>query len=270
MLVKSFSSVSRMFPSARKYVWQGLYQGLALLNRNREWTFMNYGYAPLDPGDPVPRLSRDDEPNQFFIQLYGNVLRGVSVKDRDVVEVGCGRGGGCSYIASYLQPRSMWGVDLSRSGVHYCRVRHKVSNLRFKVGDAEQLPFEDARFDAVLSVESSHCYPHFDRFLAEVKRILRPGGSFHITDLRDADLIDSFHESLRNSGMRIEAGGDITRNVIAAVEADSGRRMAHFRKTVVGPLVKYFQEFAGNEESVIYHKFLDGRTAYFSYLLRAP
>jgi ubiquinone/menaquinone biosynthesis C-methylase UbiE len=57
--------------------------------------------------------------------------------------------------------------------------------LTFVQGDAENLPFPDASFDIVVNVESSHTYPHFDRFAAEVRRVLRQGGRFVITDFRE-------------------------------------------------------------------------------------
>jgi SAM-dependent methyltransferase len=233
-----------------------------------EWTFMNYGYTPLGPEDPVPTLVPDDEPNRSFIQLYHNILHGISFKGGDVLEVGCGRGGGCSYIARYLQPRSVCGVDLSRKAVLFCRKKHQLPALRFRVGDSERLPFANGSFDAVVNVESSHCYPSIDRFFSEVKRILRPGGSFHIADLRDDVQVDPFHESLSKSGMRIVGGGDITQNVVSAMRQDSARRIAFFKRTLLAPLVRYFQEFAGNEESRIFRKFETKRIFYYSYLLR--
>jgi SAM-dependent methyltransferase len=267
-IADAFTSVTRSFPNIRKLMWKELYQLLARLYRNAEWTFMNYGYAPLGPGDPAPALLPEDEPDRSFIQLYYSILHRQSLADRDVLEVGCGRGGGSSYIARYLGPRSVCGVDLSRKAVHFCRQMHESPILRFKVGDSERLPFGDESFDAVVNVESSHCYPSIDRFFSEVKRILRPGGSFHIADLRDDTGVRSFHASLDRSGMRIEEGGDITPNVVSAMISDSARRIRFFRKTLLAPLVHFFQEFAGNEESRIYRKFQERRIHYYGYLLR--
>ena len=51
-------------------------------------------------------------------------------------------------------------------------------------GNAESLPFADESFDAVINVEASHGYPDFPRFLAEVARVLRPGGHFLYADFR--------------------------------------------------------------------------------------
>ena len=54
--------------------------------------------------------------------------------------------------------------------------------VAFVQGDSEALPFPNGSFDVVINVESSHTYPHFDRFAAEVWRVLRTNGTFLITD----------------------------------------------------------------------------------------
>ena len=66
------------------------------------------------------------------------------------------------------------------------RIFVRAAGLDFVVGDAGRLPFSAAAFDAVINIEASHGYPAFPRFLAEVARVLRPGGplllSFHLGD----------------------------------------------------------------------------------------
>ncbi|SIG06667.1 Probable methyltransferase [Mycobacteroides abscessus subsp. abscessus] len=107
-----------------------------------------------------------------------------------MLEVGCGHGGGASYLVRALQPASYTGMDLNPDGISFCRRRHDLPGLEFVQGDAEDLPFPDESFDAVINVESSHLYPHFPVFLTEVARVLRPGGnhacstSWHSPSLR--------------------------------------------------------------------------------------
>jgi ubiquinone/menaquinone biosynthesis C-methylase UbiE len=83
-----------------------------------------------------------------------------------------------------LRPASYTGLDWNPAGVAFCRERHNLPGLDFVQGDAENLPFADQSFDAVINVEASHCYPRFARFLAEVARVLRPGGHFLYADVR--------------------------------------------------------------------------------------
>jgi hypothetical protein len=78
-----------------------------------EWAFMNYGYALLEPNGAPLVLEPADEPDRLCIQLYHHTVGETSLEGKDVLEVGCGRGGGASYIARYLRPRSMTGLDFS-------------------------------------------------------------------------------------------------------------------------------------------------------------
>ena len=69
-------------------------------------------------------------------------------------------------------------------------------------GDAENLPFPDESSDAVVNVEASHIYPHFERFLAQVTRVLRRGSHFLYADFRNCDGFPARKGALAESGMR--------------------------------------------------------------------
>ena len=55
-------------------------------------------------------------------------------------------------------------------------------NVSFELADAEDLPFEDRSFDVVTCRIAPHHFPRPDRFVAEVARVLRPGGRFGLVD----------------------------------------------------------------------------------------
>ena len=56
------------------------------------------------------------------------------------------------------------------------------SNIEFVVADAENLPFEDGSFDAVSCRIAPHHFPSPGRFVQEVARVLRDGGTFLLED----------------------------------------------------------------------------------------
>lgn len=144
--------------------------------------FFNFGYEE-DPPMALP-LSESDEPNRYCIQLYHQTASQVDLTGKEVLEVSCGAGGGASYIARNLGPASYTGLDLNPASIDLCRAKHRLPGLQFVQGDAQNLPFPDESFDAVVNVEASHQYPDFRGFLAEVARVLRPGGHFLYTDSR--------------------------------------------------------------------------------------
>jgi ubiquinone/menaquinone biosynthesis C-methylase UbiE len=101
-----------------------------------------------------------------------------------------------------LHPTSYTGLDLNPASIDPCRKRHILPDLDFVQGDAENLPFPDQCFDAVINVEASHQYPHFRRFLAEVARVLRPGGHFLYADSRRSPAIAEWEAALADAPMR--------------------------------------------------------------------
>ena len=225
MLIRLAMKLTELSPPFKRFLWRRWYQYLAGY-QIRDWRFMNYGFSPLHPGEAPLSLQPADEPNRSNIQLYHHVASAVPLTGLDVLEVGCGRGGGASYVKRYLRPRQMTGIDFSAKAVRFCQANHHVEGLSFVRGDAEALPFADASFDAVLNVESSHCYGSMPSFLSQVKRVLRPGGHFLFADLRMARDIDRLHEQLLASGLTVLDRDDITPSVLAALRTDSERKLA--------------------------------------------
>jgi SAM-dependent methyltransferase len=244
MLAKSVFPITNLSPSLRRWLWRLCYQYLAGYGL-ASWTFMNYGFERTGPLQKWLELEAADEPDRYCIQLYHKVAAVIDLKGLDVLEVGSGRGGGASWVRRYLKPRSVTGVDFSPKAVEFCRRTHAVDGLSFVAGDAESLPFEDSSFDAVINVESSHCYGSMAAFLGHVKRVLRPGGHFLHADLRPAKDAEALRQQLAESGLTILQAEDITANVLRAMELDSARRVAliesHLPRWFRGP----FKEFAG-------------------------
>lgn len=227
---------------------------------------MNYGY--LDASGPRLELAPEDEPDRCCIQLYNRVAGTVDLTARDVLEVGSGRGGGASFIARYLQPAKMVGVDLSANAVSFSRTRHRVNGLTFEQGDAEHLPFESDSFDAIVNVESSHCYPSFETFLPEVHRALRKGGYFLYADFRETAAVDAWRRSLEQSGLRLLHEHDITAQVLTALDADNERKLALIHKLVPRPLRRSFFDFAAVRGSTIYEAFRTRKLLYLCFVLQ--
>ena len=206
MIADAFLWVLNRTPSLRRAMWRSLFDLLAWRFGNIGWwTLMNYGFADLDAQAPRFALLPPDEPERYPMALYHHVATLAPVAGREVLEVGSGRGGGASYVARYLKPAHLVGLDLSGKAVQFSNRQHRVDTLSFERGDAESLPFPDASFDSVLNVESSFCYPSIDRFLAEVKRVLRPGGHLHYTDLRLAHEMAEWREAIARSGLDVLA-----------------------------------------------------------------
>ena len=87
------------------------------------------------------------------------------------------------------------------------------------------MPFPDSSFDAVVNIESSHCYESMDTFLAEICRVLRPGGRFIFADLRSKDDVHTLLNQFNGCGLALVKQTDITANVLAALRLENARKL---------------------------------------------
>lgn len=261
----SLAAVSRwapdLLPRIQKNMIKRAYQHV---NRRAqdELAYLNYGYASLDGAQDV-RQGGDGAPaERFSMQLYGAVTSAVDLSGTDVLEVGCGRGGGSAYLCRRGPVRSVTGVDFSSAAAPSWKVHGAGAGARFAVGDAERLPFPSSSFDVVVNVESSHCYPRVDRFLGEVWRVLRVAGSLVFADLRSpADMV-LLKEQIVSSGFVIYESEVITANVVRALELDTERRLAMMAGNVPRFLHGVVRDFMGVEGSEVFDKLRSGQLVY--------
>jgi arsenite methyltransferase len=100
-----------------------------------------------------------------------------------VLDVGCGTGRLARWIAERLGPKgSVVGIDPLEHRISVARSH--LSAVRFEVGQAEDLSaFEDCSFDAVCLSSVLHWVSDKERALAEIRRVLRPGGRLAVSTL---------------------------------------------------------------------------------------
>jgi SAM-dependent methyltransferase len=254
----------------RPFVWKACYELLAAQVPSPDWAFMNYGYAPLSTTDETPELEPADEADRLSIQLYARALSQVDLRDADVLEVGSGRGGGASYVSRYRRPRTMTGLDFSRRAVQLSRRDRRGNGLTFTQGDALAMPFPDSSFDTVINVESSHCYSSMTDFLAEVNRVLRPGGSFCFADLRDLAGVAELEAQFEGSGLTVVEQVDITAEVLEALRVDNERKLGLIDDLIPRVFRRPFRAFAGIQGTTNYDGFVAGRLRYLSAHLTKP
>ncbi|MCV7260374.1 class I SAM-dependent methyltransferase [Mycobacterium shimoidei] len=212
--------------------------------------FLNWGYEE-DPPMGLP-LDPSDEPNRYSIQLYHLTATQADISGKKVLEVSCGHGGGASYLTRTLKPASYTGLDFNAAGIEFCRKRHNLPGLDFVHGDAENLPFGDESFDAVINVEASHIYPHFERFLGQVRRVLRPGGHFLYADFRNRDGFDAWESALAESGLRQVSKRVINPEVLRGLQKNSPRSNELINRRLPAFLRRFGREFAVVDGSMFY------------------
>ena len=247
----------------RRAIWKFWYPFLTRRLSADGVLFLNYAFEENPP--LALALDPADEPNRACIQLYHHVATQADLRGKDVLEVSCGHGGGASWLARTLRPAGYTGLDLNAEGVAFCRGRHHVPGLTFVQGDAENLPFPDAMFDAVINVEASHCYPNFPRFLTEVARVLRPGGVFLYADFRFKESLAEWERDLAAAPLALRGSRVIDAEVLRGMNRNSERSTELLVRHLPKWMHSLGRDFAGIKGSRIHGALKRGDLSYRSY-----
>jgi ubiquinone/menaquinone biosynthesis C-methylase UbiE len=132
------------------------------------------------------------------LRLRDRVLDGLALRgDETVLDVGCGHGLLLIGAAKRVPRGRAVGIDLWQTEDQAgnspdatranARAEEVLDRIELKTGDARQLPFGDAMFDAVVSSWALHNIYDRDgrrKALLEIVRVLKPGGCVAILDIR--------------------------------------------------------------------------------------
>lgn len=103
--------------------------------------------------------------------------------DERVLDVGCGTG---AFEARHVRAgaqNEFVGIDLSANMLHQARAKlANAPQVTFRQADVHAMPFDDDRFDVVVSASTFHYADDANQALAEMARVLRPGGRMVILD----------------------------------------------------------------------------------------
>jgi ubiquinone/menaquinone biosynthesis C-methylase UbiE len=170
------------------------------------------------------RWARDyesDPISRHLATLQQQALAALELGPGDrMLDVGCGTGAAVRIAAATGE--SAVGIDLSPAMIARGReLAAALSNVELLEADAEALPFADHAFTAVLCTTSLHHYPHPDRALGEMSRVLAPGGRIAVADIvRDRLVMRAVDPVLR----RVQHGhvGCKRTTELAALMSDAG------------------------------------------------
>lgn len=257
MIAKLFRKLVDSSPNFSLKLWQIFYDFIGLKFRNQtNWKYMNYGFSQ-------PESAHEANLDTFSENLYKHLFNKTRLENKDILEIGCGRGGGCELLLSY-HPKSVTGLDFSEKGIKFCQGNYRNTPIKFVAGNAECLPFPDQSFDIIVNLESSHCYGSRAAFFSEVFRTLKPNGFFLYADFMGSIHYHKRPVQLESTGFQIVSQEDITPNVILSMERSAPLKIQLIKKLVPKLFRKVTNDFVGLPGSDIYNKFKSNQSTYFA------
>ena len=189
--------------------------------------------------DPVIRLTCREK--TFKSKLLEQIPPGGRYT---ILDVGCGTGTLTAWVKERFPNASVIGIDADEAVLAMAREKFGKRGLAIEtsVGYAQHLPFEDRRFDVVLSSFLLHHLPTTQKeaALREIARVLKPGGSFYLADwdrpqnvpMRIAFFFVRLFDGFENT--RAHARGEMTERIQEAGFGEVSR--THRYMTVFGTL----------------------------------
>lgn len=165
----------------------------------------------------LPRITDVALRGREFDTIRARVCAGLS---GEVLEVGFGSGRNVPHYPSSVQ--RVRAVDPATLGRHLAatRLAESVVPVEFVGLDGEDLPVEDASVDHVLTTWTLCTIPDVDRALAEMRRVLRPGGAVHFVEHgRSPDAnVARWQDRLNPIQMRVFGGCHLNRPIDRLLE----------------------------------------------------
>ena len=131
--------------------------------------------------------THEDVPPDFYDTLKANLFQRiwhgrrfqrisalVSRTNGRILDVGCNGGTLTETVARKADAAEVVGIDISDRAVAY--TKKKRPHFQLAVGDAEELPFRDATFDAIFCSEVLEHVAHPEKLLSEIRRCLKADG----------------------------------------------------------------------------------------------
>lgn len=105
---------------------------------------------------------------------------GAPANVKSILDVGCGIGGTSRYLAKKFPDATVTGISISDAQIARATQLAKVQgvpNAKFELKDALKMDYPDNSFDLVWAIESGEHMPDKKRYVEEMARVLKPGGT---------------------------------------------------------------------------------------------
>ena len=155
-------------------------------------------------------LATDPGASSPWYRLLKHHLRNVDLRGQRILEIGCGRGDFTCWLARELgDSAEIYGADFSPAAVRKAQAFAESRGLKAKwlVSDIQSIAAPSHSFDTIFCCETLEHVPQPRTALAELVRILKPGGRLFVSTPNYAGLMGLYRGYLRVMGRPYTEGG---------------------------------------------------------------
>lgn len=186
------------------------------IDTKNDWIrFYNHGYG----GKPLLDYDKKDLKFKNRGNLYAHLFEGIDVKNKNLIDIGCGLGRGCNLLKKHFPLKSITGIDININHVMFAKKNFK--GIKFLQCDAEELNTLTDKYDIAINVESLCYYYDKENFYRGLYSILNKGGTALITTPIVTNKLEFVDQMFTNNGFKIVEKKDITGRVRDGLIEDS-------------------------------------------------
>ena len=250
------------------------YEFLYRLSPARSNKFFNGGYLPLaEDMELLPEFDDEQHSVMMYHLLVKTLVSQLDLNPHQILDVGCGQGGGVRYISTIFPNASIIGVDRNATVVKLAEKNYGDGDkIRFQKSGSQRLNFEPNSFDLVISV-GAPTYFGLDNYVGQVAELCKAGGTISLSGgYRQGDhqnIEKELREAASREGLDFHSYHDITPHTFASLKADIPRRI-ELLKRVPWPFRLYGHKWADLPGSTEYEEYETGRRADFAAVMSKP
>lgn len=132
----------------------------------------------------------DQERLDWLLRLASvDTVAGASLDRMDALDVACGAGVVAEFLSRHV--RHVTGIDMTPAVLEKAEAlanQKGMTNARFLLGDATAIPLPDSSVDMVTCTSAFHHFDEPEQVVAEIVRVLRPGGIFCAIDITTSEV----------------------------------------------------------------------------------
>ncbi len=131
-------------------------------------------------------LNYDNRKFGYFRYMQKKTIYATGLKEGDIfLDIGCGTGWAVLYASTIVKESGFcYGIDISHAMIEKANEKAgNYKNVKFQEAGSENLPFEDNFFNTIICTNSFHHYPHPEKAVIEMNRVLKNYGRVYIADV---------------------------------------------------------------------------------------
>ncbi|MDO8538462.1 MAG: class I SAM-dependent methyltransferase [archaeon] len=214
-------------------------QKLVLEQKSREkFNPNNINERILDPKLINPIVLEEHKARYNFASEF--------VKGKKMLDCGCAGGYGTNFLSNFAQ--NIKAIDLSKEAVAFAKKNFQTKNIEFQQMDATSLKFKDSDFDSVISFEVIEHIKNQNKYLSEIKRVLKKEGVY-VCSTPNTKIFGSDNNSFHEKEFSFEELKALLEKHFSSVEIFGQKHKENIFEKVLRKLGLYKQSSAVSNKS---------------------